>query len=115
MIALLTGTCLGYYSHVSDLAVIHIAAAIDPSVKGRRIQVIARSFNWAQCLDIMRKIYPSRKFIDNFLPENPQLVYTIEDNIAPELLKKWSGRDWIDLETAVKEMITFIVKHKNLE
>ncbi|KAF4342634.1 NADPH-dependent aldehyde reductase [Fusarium beomiforme] len=78
-------------NHVTDLAIIHVAAAIDPEVKGQRIQVLAASFTWNDCLDILRKGYPNRKFVDNFIPGNPKLTYNIENNIAPGLLQKWAG------------------------
>ncbi|KAF7555691.1 hypothetical protein G7Z17_g2004 [Cylindrodendrum hubeiense] len=104
-----------YYSHVTDVAVVHVAAAVDPDVSGLRIQVLAHSYNWNDCLDILRKAYPNRKFVDNFLEGNPTLVYEIENDIAPSLIQKWAGRDWISLETSVTEMMNFIVKHKKLQ
>lgn len=104
-----------YYSHVSDVAVMHVAAALDPNVKGLRIQVLAKSFNWNDCLEILRKAYPNRKFVDNFLTGDPTLVYKIENDIAPSLMQKWAGRDWISLEKTVVETMDFIVKHKKLQ
>ena len=113
----LTDVCFArivYYSHVSDVAVIHIAATLDPDVEGQRIQVLAASFNWNDCLYILRKAYPNRKFVDNFLPGDPTLTYTIENDIASGLMKKWGGREWISLETSVIETVEFIIQHKKL-
>ncbi|KAF5619455.1 NADPH-dependent aldehyde reductase [Fusarium sp. NRRL 52700] len=93
-----------YYSHVTDVAIIHVAAAIDPEVQGRRIQVLASSFTWNDCLDILRRAYPNRSFIDDFIPGDPKLIYNIENDIALDLLQKWAGRGWISLETSVKEV-----------
>ncbi|KAH7129560.1 hypothetical protein B0J13DRAFT_453363 [Dactylonectria estremocensis] len=104
-----------YYSHVTDVAVIHVAAALDADVSGKRIQVLANSFNWNDCLEILRRAYPERQFIDNFLPDNPTLTYDIENDIGPGLIQKWAGRDWISLETSVTETVDFIVKQKNLQ
>ncbi|KAF4968337.1 hypothetical protein FSARC_4283 [Fusarium sarcochroum] len=104
-----------YYSHVTDVALIHVAAALDPAVKGQRIQVLAKSFTWNTCLDLLRKACPSRKFIDNFIAGDPKLTYKIENDIAPGLLQKWAGRDWISLETSVTEMVDYMVKTKKLD
>ncbi|KAJ4259734.1 hypothetical protein NW762_007665 [Fusarium torreyae] len=104
-----------YYAHVTDVAIIHVAAALDPVVKGQRIQVLAASITWNDCLDVLRTAYPSRKFIDNFVPGDPKLTYKIENDIAPGLLKKWAGRDWISLETSVEETMDYIIKAKKLD
>ncbi|KAF9772911.1 hypothetical protein IL306_009347 [Fusarium sp. DS 682] len=104
-----------YYSHVTDLAIIHVAAAIDPEVQGQRIQVLAASFTWNDCLDILRKAYPKRKFVENFISDNPKLTYNIENNIAPGLLQKWAGRGWISLETSITEVVDYLIRRKKLD
>ncbi|KAF5612862.1 secretory lipase [Fusarium subglutinans] len=91
-------------SHVTDVAIIHVAAAIDPGVQGQRIQVLAPSFTWNDCLDILRKSYPNRSFVDNFISGDPKLMYNIENDIALGLLQKWAGRGWISLESSVTEV-----------
>ncbi|KAF5677674.1 NADPH-dependent aldehyde reductase [Fusarium denticulatum] len=93
-----------YYSHVTDVAIIHVAAAIDPSVQGQRVQALASSFTWNDCLDILRNAYPNRSFVDNFISGDPKLIYRIENDIALDLLQKWAGRGWISLEASVAEV-----------
>ncbi|EXK35932.1 hypothetical protein FOMG_09126 [Fusarium oxysporum f. sp. melonis 26406] len=104
-----------YYTHVSDAAVIYVAAAIDPDVKGARIPALAKSFNWNNVLAIMRKAYPEEDFEDDFVPGDPVLSYKIENDIAPELLQKWAGREWISLEKGITETIDFSRKLGNLD
>ncbi|KAF5564471.1 secretory lipase [Fusarium napiforme] len=91
-------------NHVADVAIIHVAAAIDPDVQGQRIQVLASSFTWNDCLDILRSAYPNRSFVDNFISGDPKLIYNIENDIALDLLQKWAGRGWISLEASVSEV-----------
>ncbi|KAI8408165.1 hypothetical protein FOFC_11099, partial [Fusarium oxysporum] len=91
-----------YYSHVTDVAIIHVAAAIDPEVHGRRIQVLAASFTWNDCLDILRSAYPNRNFVDNFISGDPKLIYNIENDIALDLLQKWAGRDEITNANSIR-------------
>ncbi|KAF5552642.1 NADPH-dependent aldehyde reductase [Fusarium mexicanum] len=104
-----------YYTHVSDAAVIYVAAAIDPDVKGARIPALAESFNWNNALAIMRKTYPEEDIEDDFIPGDPVLSYKIENDIAPALLQKWAGREWISLEKGITETIDFSRKLGNLD
>lgn len=104
-----------YYSHVTDVAVIHVAAAIDPEVQGQRIQVLALSFTWNDCLGILRSAYPNRSFVDNFISGDPKLIYNIENDTALDLLKKWAGRGWISLEASVTEVVEYLIKTKRLD
>jgi hypothetical protein len=100
---------------VSDVAVIYAAAAIDPDVKGRRIPALAKSFNWNNALAILRAAYPEEDFEEDFVAGDPVLSYKIEDDIAPELLQKWAGREWISLEKGITETIDFSRKIGNLD
>ncbi|KAF4947852.1 hypothetical protein FSARC_13875 [Fusarium sarcochroum] len=111
----LTENTTVYYAHVSDAAVIYVAAAIDPDVEGYRIQVLAKSFNWNNALAIMRASYPEADIEDDFIPGDPALSYNIENDIAAELLQKWAGRKWIDLEKGITETIDFSRKLGNLD
>ncbi|KAI8692031.1 Rhodanese domain-containing protein [Fusarium sp. Ph1] len=104
-----------YYTHVSDVATIYVAAAIDPDVKGSRIQALAGSLNWNDCLAIMRTAYPTVEFPDDFVPGNPTLIYKIEQDIALGLLQKWAGRDWISPERSITEIIDFCKQQGSLD
>ncbi|RGP78669.1 hypothetical protein FLONG3_3206 [Fusarium longipes] len=81
-----------YYSHVSDVAVVHVAAAVDPEVRGKRIQVLAGSFNWNDALEILRNTYPERQFVDNFIPGDPKLIY------QPQSFQTSSQKDEFDFD-----------------
>ncbi|KAM0425567.1 hypothetical protein ACHAPT_009098 [Fusarium lateritium] len=104
-----------YYTHVSDVAAIYVAAAIDPDVAGSRIQALAGSCNWNECLAVLRTAYPTVEFADDFVEGNPTLTYNIENDIAPDLLRKWAGRDWIGLERCITEIIEFSKQQGSLD
>ncbi|EEU49027.1 uncharacterized protein NECHADRAFT_103289 [Fusarium vanettenii 77-13-4] len=108
-------TAAVYYAHVFDVATIYVAAAIDPDVKGSRIQVLAGSLNWNDCLAILRTAYPTVEFPDDFVPGNPTLTYKIEQDIALGLLQKWAGRDWISPERSITEIIDFCKQQGSLD
>lgn len=97
------------------MAVIYVAAAVDPDVENSRIQVLARSFNWNNALAILRASYPDEDFEEDFVPGDPVLSYKIENDIALDLLRKWAGRDWISLEKGITEVIDFAQKLGNLD
>ncbi|KAM0339654.1 hypothetical protein ACHAPU_010836 [Fusarium lateritium] len=107
--ALLENTTV-YYAHVSDVAVVYTAAAVDPDVKGQRIPVLARSFNWNDALAILRDSFPDEDFEEDFLPGSPVLSYKIENDIALQLLQKWAGREWISLKDGITEVIEYSQK-----
>ena len=104
-----------YYTHVSDAAVVYVAATIDPEVKGDRIPVLAKSFNWNNALDILRSSYPEEDFEEDFIPGDPVLSYNIENQTGPELLQKWAGRKWIGLGQGITETIDYSRKIGNLD
>ena len=51
--------------NVSDVEGIHVAAALDPEVKSKRIYAIAKHVTWNNHLAIMRKIFQEKKFLDD--------------------------------------------------
>ncbi|KAH8804381.1 hypothetical protein F5884DRAFT_406298 [Xylogone sp. PMI_703] len=95
-----------YYTHVRDLAVLHVAAALDPEIKNRRIHAWAMSMNWNDALNSMRLLQPSRQ-IPGKIPGMGEMEYTVDDGIAPSLMKKWSGQSWTSLDEGIREMLEF--------
>lgn len=91
---------------VKDVAVLHVAAILDKDTKEERIQAWATALNWNDVLAIMRRLYPSQKFIDD-LPDSPPITATTDDSVALRLLKKWAQQDgWKGLEETVRENIS---------
>ena len=91
------------YINVSDVAVMHVAAILDPDVKNQRIFAWHTPFNWNLILATMRKLRPGHKFVDD-LPDSEMLSGKVDDRLGLKLLKKWAGKDgWTSLEQGVKE------------
>jgi len=87
---------------------LHVAALLDSEVKSERIQAWAVQFNWNDVLAIMRRLYPSRQFIDD-LPGMGKILTTTDDTLARELLKKWAQQDdWINLDDGIRETLESI-------
>ncbi|EHK25099.1 uncharacterized protein TRIVIDRAFT_33143 [Trichoderma virens Gv29-8] len=94
------------YVNVKDVAVLHVAAILDEDTKEERIQAWAAPFNWNDVLAIMRRLYPTHKFVDDF-PEPATFSTTTDDSVALKLLKKWAQQDgWKSLEDGIRETIS---------
>lgn len=91
------------------MAVIHIAALLDPEVKDERIQAWCTPFNWNDFLALWREKYPDKKFIDD-LPNMGKISAKIDDTLPRELLKKWGGQDgWITMTNGLQETVDCIL------
>lgn len=106
----------GYFCDVEDAAAVHVAAALDPTIEGQSIQVWAGSHNWADVLDIFKEAYPELQFVDE-VPgaAETEMMYTAEPNLAPGIIRKWAGRDWISLKQSIRESIDSILAFKSRE
>ncbi|KAK8875308.1 NAD-dependent epimerase/dehydratase terH [Apiospora arundinis] len=100
----------GCQINVQDVATLHVAAVLDPGVKGDRLIAAAEPFNINVVLAILRRQYPDRQFMDDLPSQGELCLATIEDEDRQlGLLKKWSGRNkWISLEKGVQEALEVI-------
>ncbi|UKZ75601.1 hypothetical protein TrVFT333_003289 [Trichoderma virens FT-333] len=91
-----------YFIDVRDTARLHVAALLDPNVKGERIFAFAREYNWTDVLTILRKLRPDQEFPNN--PENEGRDYTevIPIARAQKLLQSFFGQaSWTSLEDSL--------------
>ncbi|OAX81997.1 hypothetical protein ACJ72_03657 [Emergomyces africanus] len=91
-----------YYVNVRDNALVHVAALIYADVRGERLFAFAQPYNWNDILAVMRKLYPDREFIDD-LPDLGRDLSKVSSQGAEDLLRRISGRAWIDFEQTIKE------------
>lgn len=93
---------------VEDVALLHVAAALDADTKSARLQVWGRHAAWNDFLAIMRRLWPGRKFIDD-LPDTAYLGASTDQSQSLALLKKWGGRDdWKPLDESVRDTIVTV-------
>jgi hypothetical protein len=90
------------------VALVHVAAVLDPDVKRARIQTWGHSVHWNEVLTVLRKLRPSKKFVDDY-PDPHHLKVSVDQSQAVALLKKWSdtpGKNgWTSLEDSVSDSI----------
>ncbi|RDW58448.1 hypothetical protein BP5796_12378 [Coleophoma crateriformis] len=98
---------LGIYSYVNvrDVALIHVGAALDPEVANERIYAIARHTTWNDFLELMRKKYPEKHFIDD-MPDLGRFSGTVDTSLGLKLLTKWGSQNgWTSLEEGLEETL----------
>jgi hypothetical protein len=105
----LTLTIIAFYVDVKDVALLHVAAVLDPEVKNARLQCWGHSSHWNEILSILRKLRPQKKFVDDY-PNLDHLKVSIDQTESVALLKGWSDRPnkggWTSLEDSIFENIT---------
>jgi hypothetical protein len=90
---------------VKDVALVHVAAVLDPKVENARLQAWGHSTHWNDILAILRRLRPQKKFIENY-PGPQHIKVSVDQSDAIALLKKWGGKDgWTSLEDGVFENI----------
>ncbi|PNP58456.1 hypothetical protein FNYG_15119 [Fusarium nygamai] len=94
-----------FFVDVQDVALIHVAAILDPEVKDARLQAWGHKAHWNDFLPILRELRPQRKFIDDY-PETFYLKPSTDQSESVALLKKWAGQeDWKPLRQIITEAI----------
>ncbi|RMX90014.1 hypothetical protein D0869_00441 [Hortaea werneckii] len=93
-----------YFVDVRDTARLHVAALIDPACNGQRIFAFAEPFNWADVIDVFKKINPEGDFPAP--PENEgRDLSKIPNEDAVALLQKHFGQGWVGLEESLRENV----------
>ncbi|KAK0377186.1 hypothetical protein CLIM01_05440 [Colletotrichum limetticola] len=88
---------------VKDVALLHVAAVLDPDCNGARLQAWGDYCNMNAILAILRRLHPEKKSMNDF-PNQTELRITAEYDQLIELLRKWGGQNgWTPLKNSVIE------------
>ncbi len=94
--------------NVRDIARVHIAALLDPTVQNERLFAFAEPFNWTDVIAIFKKLRPENTKI----PQAPENEGRDLSNVwkpskrAEELIRSFFGvKGWVPLEVALEEGI----------
>ncbi|KAK0716091.1 putative aldehyde reductase 2 [Lasiosphaeris hirsuta] len=80
-----------FYGDVKDVALIHVAAVLDPEVKNARLQSWGHSAHWNEILSILRRLRPQKEFVDDYSDPH-HLKVSVDQTESVALLKKWSDK-----------------------
>ncbi|KXH30023.1 hypothetical protein CSIM01_00737 [Colletotrichum simmondsii] len=95
---------------VKDVALLHIAAVLDPDCSGARLQARGEYCNMNDILAILRRLRPEKKFMNDFRNQTKLRITTGYDQQI-ELLRKWGGQDgWTPLERSVSQEMEGVLK-----
>lgn len=96
---------LAFYVDVKDVALLHLAAMLDPEIKNVRLQSWGHRAHWNDILAILRKLRPQKEFIDGY-PSPYYLKVSVDQSESVALLRKWSSKHgWTSLEDSISESI----------
>ncbi|KLP05658.1 NADPH-dependent aldehyde reductase [Fusarium fujikuroi] len=94
-----------FFVDVQDVALLHVAALLDPELKDARLQTWGHKAHWNNFLPILRELRPKRKFISDY-PETFYLKLSTDQSESIALLKKWASQeDWKPLKEIITEAI----------
>ncbi|OPB42787.1 hypothetical protein A0O28_0084230 [Trichoderma guizhouense] len=86
---------------VRDVALLHVAALLDPSIEGARLPAWGYEFNWNDILKILRQLDPG-KALPAALDNPGGFNGTADVAHAKHALKRWGGQDdFISLKKGV--------------
>lgn len=94
--------------HVQDVAQIHVAALLAEDVDRERLWALSHPFHINDLLQTWRRAYPDNKKLpqDFDFPPNPK--QTLDKSRSDELLQRFAGRDWIDMETSILDTVKHV-------
>lgn len=97
----LKGTPAQHFVNAQDDARLHVIGLAHPAVQGERIFAIAGPVSLNDIVNVLRKLYPQKKWGD--FPDDGQDLSVIEPiQRAEQLLKEAYGTGFIGLEESVK-------------
>ncbi|EOD43406.1 putative aldehyde reductase protein [Neofusicoccum parvum UCRNP2] len=91
----------GLPAHVQDDAILHVAAVIHPEVENERVFAFSEPCNGDGILEVLRKLYPDRKFPKNF-QSTKDLSIIVPRARAKKLLKDMGKSEWTSLEDSIR-------------
>ncbi|KAJ3460928.1 hypothetical protein MRS44_011795 [Fusarium solani] len=94
-----------FFVDVKDIALLHIAAMLDPQVKNARLHSWGHSSNWNEFLAVLRELRPQREFIADY-PEPYYVTISTDQSDSVALLKRWADQEgWRPLKDSISESI----------
>ncbi|CAN9185995.1 unnamed protein product [Alternaria alternata] len=99
-----------WFVDVEDVALLHVAAAILPHVKNERIFAFAEPFTFNKILSVLRKLYPTRSFIDDF-SEGEDLTTIKPRARAQSMLRELGQAEWTSLERSVEKNLEVYIPY----
>ncbi|KAF2138379.1 uncharacterized protein K452DRAFT_311728 [Aplosporella prunicola CBS 121167] len=93
-----------WFVDVEDVAVLHLAAAVRADVDAERIFAFSEPYTWNAVLEVLRKAYPEKKFVDD-LEGLGRCLVEVPNEKGEQLLREFGREGWTGLEESVKRTV----------
>ncbi|UPK92490.1 hypothetical protein LCI18_003425 [Fusarium solani-melongenae] len=94
-----------FFVDVKDIALLHVAAILDPQVKNAHLHSWGHSSNWNEFLAVLREVRPQREFIADY-PDPYHVTISTDQSDSVALLKRWAGQEgWRPLKNTITESV----------
>jgi hypothetical protein len=90
-----------YFVDTVDVALLHLAALVDPSANSERVFAYSEPYTWNQILSIFRSQDPNRKFVAD-LPDQGTDISIVANARAKELLQRKPKNGFTRLEESIR-------------
>jgi len=97
---------------VDETVLLHIAALILPEIKNERIFAFGHPYDWNQILDIFKKMYPERKFL-NSVPDAGKDVGKVPNERAAEILRQMGRPGFESMEESIRKAVQPVLEAEN--
>ncbi|TVY86314.1 NAD-dependent epimerase/dehydratase, partial [Lachnellula willkommii] len=95
-----------YFVDVKDVALLHVAAVLDPEVNNARLHIWGQHTSWTNIAAIMRKLRPQQKSIPQF-PTPKTITISTDQSETLALVKNWGSHGgWRPLEETVADNLS---------
>lgn len=96
--------------NATDVARIHVAAAIDLSLTNQRIIGFANRYNWNLIADAIKKAKPKASKLPSHNPDEGIDLTEPDNGLAKDLLKKfWNQDDFMGLNESIAQNVEHLV------
>lgn len=96
-----------HFINVVDDAKLHVIALVHPDLHGRRLIGMAERSPISKVVDILRKLYPQRKFEDFEDEGEDRITNGMKDEVE-KLLKEAYGHGYTSLEESIRQNVEWL-------
>jgi nucleoside-diphosphate-sugar epimerase len=97
--------------HVRDVALLHLAALLEPDVRGERLLAYAEPYNYASLVSAIKTIDPSKTFLKTPTGRQGEDLSVVDTRRGTELLQRYGrASGFAGLEATLRDQVAFCGK-----
>ena len=103
--ATLKGLPPQYMVHARDVALLHLAALLEPDVENERLLAFAEPYNYGSLVDTFKRIDPSKEFAE--VPAGPKDLSIVDTRRGTELLQRYGRAGFDGVEATLRDQVAY--------